>query len=178
MQRQTLLKTAVACLLVYGGLTLIGSTLVPPVYTVRSEISLAASPEHSWQVLSDFSSYPQWNPYLTRVEGELVPGARVSFTLIDGNFSAPFDGAARMARVAANEQFYWVGKAGIQGIFDTRHVFILQPRENGNTVLLHFEEFRGLLAALLPGREQRMAHTRRAFEAMNRALQQRLAGEI
>jgi hypothetical protein len=175
MKSQTLLKAAVAGLLVFGGVALFGSTWVPPIYTVRTEIVLPASPEQSWEVLTDFSRYPQWNPYLQRVEGTLAPGELISFTLVDGNFSAPFDGTAQMAWVSEPEQFFWIGKAFIQGIYDTRHVFTLQPQEDGSTVLLHFEEFRGLLPALLPGREQRNTHTRRAFESMNRALQQRLA---
>jgi hypothetical protein len=84
---------------------------------------------------------------------------------------------AQVVKVSENEQFYWIGKAGIQGIFDTRHVFMLQAQEDGSTLLLHFEEFRGLLAALLPGEEERSAHTLRAFQKMNLALQQRLASE-
>ncbi len=175
MKSRTLLKVAVTALLLFGGLTLIGSTWVPPAYTVRSEITLPASAEQSWKVLTDFSSYPQWNPYLLRVEGTLAAGKDISFTLVDGNFSAPFDGTARMARVSEPEEFFWIGKAFIQGIYDTRHVFTLQPQKDGSTLLLHFEEFRGLLPALLPGRDERNTHTRKAFESMNLALQQRLA---
>jgi len=175
MKNRTLLKVTAIGLLVFGSLALIGSTWVPPTYTVHTEIALPASPEQSWKVLTDFSRYPQWNPYLVRVEGTLAPGEVISFTLVDGNFSAPFDGTARMAEVLETEQFFWIGKAFIQGIYDTRHVFTLQPQEDGSTLLLHFEEFRGLLPALLPAREQRNTHTRKAFESMNLALQQRLA---
>jgi hypothetical protein len=82
-RRQTLLKVAIGSLLVFGGLHFFGSTAVRPLYTVSSEISLPASPQESWRVLTDFASYPDWNPYLRRVDGKLAPGKTVSYTLID-----------------------------------------------------------------------------------------------
>ena len=174
MKKKTLLKIAAACVLIVGALALFGSTLVPPVYTIRSEIILPTDIDKSWEVLTDFSSYPEWNPYLLKVNGTLAPGETVTFTLVDGNFSAPMDLTARVAHVQPNEQFYWVGTLGLQGLHDTRHVFELQALPDGITQLLHFEEFRGLLPWLLPKREERIALTRKAFESMNKALQERL----
>ncbi|MEH6582903.1 MAG: SRPBCC domain-containing protein [Halioglobus sp.] len=174
MKKKTLLKITGIGLLGYGLLALIGSTLVSPVYTVSSEITLPANPELSWEVLTKFENYPEWNPYLTRVEGKLAPGETVSFTLIDGNFTDPMHLSAVVALVQPPKQFYWTGTLVLQGIHDTRHIFELKPRPDGTTQLLHYEEFRGVLPMLLPEREQRTAHTRRAFEGMNRALQQRL----
>jgi hypothetical protein len=98
----------------------------------------------------------------------------VSFTLVDENFPEPFDLTARLGEVSANKRFYWSGRLGIQGLFDTKHVFELHPRDDGNTDLYHYEEFRGLIPALLPQREKRSGYTRAAFERMNRALYQRL----
>lgn len=135
---------------------------------------MPASVEQSWSVLTDFSRYPDWNPYLPRVEGKLAVGEVVSFTLVDENFPGPFDLTARLGEVSENRRFYWTGRLGIQGLFDTRHVFELSTREDGNTDLHHYEEFRGLIPALLPRREERAGYTRRAFESMNNALQQRL----
>jgi hypothetical protein len=128
-------------------------------------------------MLTDFSQYPQWNPYLIRVDGKFLPGETVAYTLVDGNFEQPLKGTARIEVIEAYEQFYWVGKLLMPGIFDTRHVFQLVPQGDGSTQLLHFEEFRGLLAVLLPDREKRATHTRHAFDSMNQALQLRLAGQ-
>mgnify|MGYP002628262088 CR=1 FL=1 len=148
--------------------------MVPPVYTIRSEITLPTGIERSWAVLTDFSKYPEWNPYLLKINGKLAPGETVTFTLVDGNFSAPLDLTARVAQVQPNEEFYWVGRLGLPGIHDTRHVFRLQALPDGKTQLFHFEEFRGLLPWLLPKRGERTALTRKSFESMNKALQQRL----
>ena len=176
MKQKNLLISAIVIAVLFGGLYLIGSTRVPPLYTIRTEIMLPASPEQSWKILTDFARYPDWNPYLPRVEGKLAVGELVSFTLVDENFPEPFDLTARLGEVSANRRFYWTGRLGVQGLFDTRHVFELSPRNDGNTDLHHYEEFRGLIPALLPQREKRSGYTRAAFESMNMALYQRLKG--
>jgi hypothetical protein len=93
---------------------------------------------------------------------------------VDENFPEPLELTAQLGQISANNGFYWTGRLGIQGLFDTRHVFELYPRDDGNTVLHHYEEFRGLIPALLPQREKRTRYTRAAFERMNSALYQRL----
>ncbi len=177
MKRKIFLSIAAVLVLAFAALNFAGSTLVAPIYTIRSEIILPASPERSWQVLTDFSKYPQWNPYLTRVEGQLEPGETISFTLVDANFAEPLDITARVTGVTPNEELYWIGAAIMRGVYDTRHVFQLEAQADGTTLLRHFEEFRGLLPALLPERELRTAHTLEAFTIMNNALQQRLAAD-
>ena len=41
---------------------------------LHSEIVIDASPERVWDVLTDFASYPQWNPFIRRISGELEVG--------------------------------------------------------------------------------------------------------
>ena len=64
MKQKKLLISATA--VVFGGLHLFGSTSVPPLYIIRTEITLPASPEKSWKVLTDFARYPEWNPHFPR----------------------------------------------------------------------------------------------------------------
>jgi hypothetical protein len=174
MKRKTLLTAIAAGLLVYAGLSYLGSTRAAPVYTIESEIILPADAERSWQVLTDFAKYPEWNPYVPRAEADFTPGATISFTIVDGNFTEPLDLRAELGEIDPPEQFYWVGTLGIRGLHDTRHGFALQPLEGGKTRLRHFEEFRGILPFLLPGRDERVATTRASFDKMNQALQSRL----
>ncbi len=42
--------------------------------TIESEIVLSAPPNDAWAVLIDFESYPDWNPFLPRVDAELGEG--------------------------------------------------------------------------------------------------------
>ncbi|WP_018289714.1 SRPBCC family protein [Verrucomicrobium sp. 3C] len=45
--------------------------------TIATKIEIKASPVAVWNELVDFSSYPQWNPFLRSVRGEAHPGARL-----------------------------------------------------------------------------------------------------
>lgn len=46
---------------------------------LRREIEIDALPERVWAVVTDFAAYPEWNPFIRRISGELQPqgGARM-----------------------------------------------------------------------------------------------------
>ncbi len=156
------------------GVAQFGSADAPPLYTIEAEMVLPAGIDRSWQVLTDFKAYPEWNPYVPRAEGEFTKGGQLSFTIIDGNFAEPLDLTATFETIDPPDGFNWVGTLGMRGLHDTRHGFSLAAIDPNNTRLRHYEEFRGLLAWLMPGREERVRKTKAAFESMNAALRDRL----
>ena len=165
-----LLPIILVAALLFEILHFLGSARVAPLYTIHTSIALPANPPDSWNVLTDFAEYPNWNPYLTRVEGRFLVGEKVFFTLVDENFADPLNLSATLGEVSPNKRFFWTGRVGIQGLFDTKHAFELVSSKEGTSVLHHYEEFRGLIPAILPDRERRSANTRAAFERMNHAL--------
>ena len=38
---------------------------------LRSEIEIQASAERVWQLLTDFPSFPQWNPFIRKANGTI-----------------------------------------------------------------------------------------------------------
>jgi hypothetical protein len=63
---------------------------------LRREIVIDAPPERVWAAVTDFAAYPEWNPFIRRISGELREGAKARGA--DQSFaSAPllgsFDGA-------------------------------------------------------------------------------------
>ena len=44
---------------------------------LQAEVEVQASAERVWEVLTDFATYPQWNPFIVKASGEPVPGAGV-----------------------------------------------------------------------------------------------------
>ena len=45
---------------------------------LRSEIEIDASPDRVWNVLTDFAAYPDWNPFIRRLDGQFTVGSRLT----------------------------------------------------------------------------------------------------
>jgi hypothetical protein len=137
---------------------------------LATELRIDAPPARVWDVLSDLSAYPDWNPFLPEVSGELREGARLRVVL------AP-PGSKRMAirpkvlRVEPGKELRWKGRLPIPGLFAGEHSFLLEP-DGAGTRFVHREHFSGLLVPLL--RKSLDGHARLGFEAMNRALKARV----
>lgn len=48
---------------------------------IVTRIQIDASPSDIWGVLTNFASYPNWNPFITRIEGQPVMGQALRITL-------------------------------------------------------------------------------------------------
>jgi hypothetical protein len=142
--------------------------------TLRTEIGINAPPSSVWEVLTDFPSFPDWNPFVREAKGELREGACLHVTLQAGE-RKPFTARPRLRRVQPNRELRWLGRLGLPGLFDADHVFRIEPRDDGRTsLLIHEEHFRGVLVPIFwKGLE---TDTREAFEAMNVALKIRVEG--
>lgn len=42
---------------------------------LESEVDVQASPERVWEVLTDFTAYPAWNPFIVQAGGRAAPAA-------------------------------------------------------------------------------------------------------
>jgi hypothetical protein len=140
------------------------------VLTLRTHIDIDASADDVWEVLTDFRAYPEWNPFIRRIEGEPVAGARLRVH-IQPEGGTGFRARPRVLRVEPGREFSWLGHLGIPGVFDGEHRFRIESMEEG-VRFIQEEEFRGVLLPLL--RNKLETETRRGFEDMNRALRRRL----
>jgi uncharacterized protein YndB with AHSA1/START domain len=48
---------------------------------LHSQIDINASAERVWELLTDFASYPQWNPFIRHISGEPTTGERLKVRL-------------------------------------------------------------------------------------------------
>lgn len=141
--------------------------------TIHSEITIGAPPARVWAVLTDFTSYPEWSPFVREIDGELRPGARLMVRL------APSGGEGTVFKPVVTEVregavFEWQGHLLVPGIFDGRHRFELRAMGDGATSFTQSESFGGIL---IPFMSSVLKDTEHAFAAFNEALKDRSEAE-
>lgn len=140
------------------------------VHHLHTEIEIKASAEQVWTVLSDFSSYTQWNPFIRSVAGMPEQNARLQITVQpSGGKAMRFSPTVLVAE--AGRELRWLGRFLLPGIFDGEHRFVIEPLGEGKVRFRQSERFSGLLVGLLRASLDR--DTKRGFEQMNLALKAR-----
>ena len=138
---------------------------------IVAEITIHAAPEAVWRVLLNFPEYPRWNPFITDIQGRADTGERLDVT-IQPPGRRPMRFRPEVLRALPGQELSWLGRLGVPGLFDGEHRFELERAEEGGTLLRHREKFSGILLPLLWWRMGKP--TRAGFEAMNRALRDRV----
>jgi len=138
--------------------------------TIETRIVIDAAPVKVWEVLTATETYPEWNPFVRELRGELVTGSRI-FVRIQppGGSGMTFRPTVLVAE--PGRELRWLGRAGIPGLFDGEHSFRLAAQPEGRTLFTHAESFRGILVPFMAGS---LDATRAGFEAFNRALRDRV----
>jgi hypothetical protein len=137
---------------------------------LHSEIEIAASAERVWRVLTDFASYPQWNPFIRSISGQPAPGERLEVRIEPpGGRGMTFK--PKVLRAEDNRELRWLGQLLVPGLFDGEHSFTIQPLEENRVRFVQREAFKGLLVPLFARSLE--TNTQRGFEEMNRALKER-----
>jgi hypothetical protein len=136
---------------------------------LNTEIIINASAEKVWSILTDFKKYPEWNPFIVRIEGKPEVATQLRVELKNGESISVFK--PKVVTVNTNSAFEWIGSLPIPGIFTGHHCFRIEPLGNGQIKFVHFENFSGLLAGLIM--KQIGEQTMQAFISMNKALKER-----
>ena len=143
-----------------------------PMKELRTEIEIDAPIEKVWRALTDFASFPEWNPFIRRIEGTPTIGSRLEVTL-GASGTKPMTFRPRVLNVVPNRELRWLGRLGLPRLFDGEHIFELVPLGPNRTRFVQRERFRGLFVPFLATSLDRDA--RRGFEEMNRALRARVS---
>src|SRR4029079_362804 len=94
--------------------------------TIETEIAMRATPEQVWSVLTDFRSYPLWNPFIREASGDVMTGSQLTDLIQPAGVSAL---ACRQThqQASAGQELRWLGHFLISGLFDGEHSFRIEP---------------------------------------------------
>ncbi|GHU41676.1 hypothetical protein FACS1894111_04320 [Clostridia bacterium] len=133
---------------------------------IETEIQISATPNIVWRILTDFSSYPNWNPFIQWIKGEVKEQNHISIRVVPtGSKGMTFNPI--VLSVVENKEIKWLGSAFFKGLFDGEHNFVIQGNEDGTTTFAQREYFSGIFVGLFDTK-----NTETGFYAMNRKLKE------
>ena len=139
-------------------------------FELRTETVVPAPPGRVWAELTDFASFPDWNPLVFEARGPAEPGARVAIRV--PNLAQPekiLRITVRITRFEPGRELAWIGTVPL--LFSGEHYWSLRPAPGG-TLLEHGERFGGLLPRIWGRRK--LESFRPYYERLNTALVERL----
>lgn len=135
-----------------------------------SIIEIDAPVNKVWGILTDFDSYPEWNPFIRKIKGIVEEGQKINaFFQLQDSKGTSFSPA--ILNVEPNRELRWLGRFILPKLFDGEHIFELKELENNKTLFIQREKFRGILVPMIL--KSIGEKTQKGFEEMNKALKER-----
>jgi hypothetical protein len=133
---------------------------------IKTSITINASREKIWKVLTDFENYREWNSFIKSVTGEVKVGNQIEIKLQGMTFKPV------VLTFNKNIELKWLGHLWFKGLFDGEHKFKLTDNGNGTTNFEQSENFSGILVKLFAKSLDK--DTKNGFEQMNKELKVRV----
>ncbi|HET7148021.1 MAG TPA: SRPBCC domain-containing protein [Candidatus Nitrosopolaris sp.] len=134
---------------------------------VRTEIDIRASDERVWQILTDFPNFAKWNPFITKISGDLKKDAKLKVRIQPvGERTMTF--RPIILNVEPKRELHWIGRLAVPGLFSGEHIFTIEPIGKDHVRFIHREIFTGLFVLIYASNFD--TNIRQGFEEMNQAL--------
>ena len=134
---------------------------------VRTEIDIRASDERVWQILTDFPNFVNWNPFITKISGDLKKHARLKVR-IQPRSERGMTFRPIILDVEPKRELHWIGRFAVPGLFSGEHIFTIEPLGKDHVRFIHREIFTGLFVLIYARNFD--TNIRQGFEDMNQAL--------
>lgn len=108
--------------------------------SVSHEITINATPEQVWNVLMDMDKYPEWNPTMQILEGEVNIDAKVKYQFTQDEHNISKIGAT-VEQIIPNKLLNQ--KGGMPLILTFNHKYVIEPNGKQTKVIIH-EKYRGI----------------------------------
>ena len=103
---------------------------------LRTHIEIQATAERVWQVLTNFRAFPDWNPFIRSVDGELKEGASLK-VYIKPPKGMGMTFRPTVLKVEPNAELRWTGSFLMPGVFDGEHYFLIEPPRGRGPSAIH-----------------------------------------
>ena len=114
---------------------------------IRTEIEINASAEKVWQILSDFESFPKWNPFVVKVLGEpKVDGILKIEVQLPESRKLKF--TPKVLKAEPNRELRWVGTLPLNA-FRGEHFYQIESLAENKVRFIHGEHFSGWMVHLI-----------------------------
>ena len=131
--------------------------------------TINASPEVIWALLTNAADYPEWNPTVVRVEGEIALGKKIK---VVATISPERAFPVTVSELVPSERMVWAGGMPL-GLFRGVRTFTLTPGAGGATAFDMREVFSGPLLGLI---KRSMPNLQPSFDEFARSLELRAEG--
>jgi len=138
--------------------------------SVRASVDIHAPQQRVWDVLADFTSYPQWNPFTATVDGSLDDGASVTMEVRMLN-PWSITQVEYVNSVVEGRRICWGMTMGAASLLTTNRLQTLEPIDEGTTRYVTDDRLCGWLTPVV--RALYGNKMLRGFEAMAEALKAR-----
>lgn len=138
----------------------------------HTHIEINAPVEKVWEVLTDFDSYPAWNPLVGSLKGQLTMGSSIATYIVPLQKTYH----PRIVVLEPQHEITWLGVQGARFLMAGKHYYRLEKISETKTQLFHGERFTGLFAYFIP--QDLLQKMKAAFIKHNQLLKQRIEHEI
>jgi len=109
------------------------------------KITIRATPERIWKLLTDAPGYSGWNNTVSKIEGRIALGEKVTVhAKINPGRAFP----VRVTQFEPSKKMVWTGGMPL-GLFKGERTYTLTPASNGDVEFSMREEYTGLMAPLI-----------------------------
>jgi len=123
---------------------LASAALDRPSKTIESEVTVEASPETIWRILTDFESYERWNPLVIKADGDARLGAELDIALEPPD-SDRQELSPEITVLRPNRKLAWMSRELMPGVADREYEVILEPLGDERVRVVMHKRFEGML---------------------------------
>jgi len=110
---------------------------------VQTSIVIDAPAQNVRDVLFKFDDYPNWNPFIVKVDGKVAEGSKVQVT-VQPVGKAPISGETTITSLT-EYRLAWTGSLAVPGLFSGNHEFVIAEIGPNKTMFSQSEKMSGLI---------------------------------